>query len=108
MRKYACSICGYIYDEATGDPDRGIEPGTKWDEIPDDWDCPLCGATKSDFLEEIIKEQPVKDDTDYSVAGEESLRELSFGELSALFTNLSKGCTKQYRVEEAGLFDELA
>jgi len=49
MDKYVCKICGYIYDPEAGDPDNGIEPGTKFEEIPDDWVCPLCGASKSDF-----------------------------------------------------------
>jgi rubredoxin len=49
MQKYVCDICGYIYDPAEGDPDSGIEPGTPFEEIPDDWACPQCGATKSQF-----------------------------------------------------------
>lgn len=49
MQKYICELCGYIYDPAIGDPDSGIEPGTAFEAIPDDWSCPLCGATKSDF-----------------------------------------------------------
>ena len=49
MRKYVCKTCGYIYDPAEGDPDSGIEPGTPFEEIPDDWACPVCGAKKSYF-----------------------------------------------------------
>ncbi|MGB3533467.1 MAG: rubredoxin [Microcoleaceae cyanobacterium] len=49
MRKYVCKTCGYIYDPAEGDPDSGIEPGTPFESIPDDWECPVCGAKKSDF-----------------------------------------------------------
>lgn len=48
-KKYICVICGYIYDEALGWPDDGIAPGTKWDDVPDTWLCPDCGATKADF-----------------------------------------------------------
>ena len=48
-RKYECTVCGHIYDEAEGDPDSGIEPGTLWEDIPDDWHCPECGVEKSDF-----------------------------------------------------------
>jgi rubredoxin len=48
-RQYKCVICGHIYDEAKGDPDTGIAPGTKWEDIPDSWTCPECGATKADF-----------------------------------------------------------
>ena len=49
MKKYRCNVCGYIYDEALGDPDSGIQPGTKFEDIPDDWACPVCGVTKRDF-----------------------------------------------------------
>ncbi len=49
MKKYQCTICGYIYDPAKGDPDHGVEPGTSFDAIPDDWTCPDCGAEKSLF-----------------------------------------------------------
>lgn len=49
MKQYVCSVCGYIYDEAAGIPDDGIAPGTLWDQLPEDWVCPLCGAAKSEF-----------------------------------------------------------
>lgn len=49
MLSYVCDVCGYIYDPAEGDPDGGIEPGTAFEDIPDDWVCPLCGAGKEDF-----------------------------------------------------------
>jgi rubredoxin len=48
-RKWQCFFCGYIYDESAGDPDEGIAPGTRWEDIPDTWCCPGCGAAKSDF-----------------------------------------------------------
>ena len=48
MDKYACP-CGYIYDPEVGDPDSGIAPGTPFDDIPDDWACPICGLTKDVF-----------------------------------------------------------
>jgi rubredoxin len=51
MQKYECVICGYIYDPAEGDPDNGVDPGTAFADIPDDWVCPLCGAGKEDFQE---------------------------------------------------------
>ena len=50
--KYVCEICGYVYDEADGDPDNGIAPGTAWDELPEDFACPLCGIGKDMFSEE--------------------------------------------------------
>jgi len=49
MDKYQCSVCGYIYDPEKGDPDGGIKPGTRFEDIPDDWTCPVCGAEKSQF-----------------------------------------------------------
>ncbi len=48
-RKWICDACGYIYDEAKGDPDGGLPPGTRYDDMPDDWECPLCGLRKSDL-----------------------------------------------------------
>ena len=51
MMKYICNICGYIYDEALGDPDNGIAAGTKSEELGDDFVCPLCGVGKEDFSE---------------------------------------------------------
>ena len=51
MKKYVCDVCGYIYDEETGDPENGIEPGTKWEDVPDDFFCPLCGVGKDQFSE---------------------------------------------------------
>ena len=52
MKKDVCDICGYIYDEATGDPDNGIAAGTKWEALPDDFVCPLCGVGKDSFSEQ--------------------------------------------------------
>ncbi len=49
MAKYECTVCGYIYDPALGDPDANIPPGTAFEKLPDDWICPLCGAAKSEF-----------------------------------------------------------
>lgn len=51
MKKYVCDVCGYEYDEAAGDPDNGIEPGTKWEDVPEDFLCPLCGVGKDEFSE---------------------------------------------------------
>jgi rubredoxin-NAD+ reductase len=48
-RQYICRACGLVYDEQTGDPDSGLAPGTRFEDIPDDWACPLCGVVKSDF-----------------------------------------------------------
>jgi len=49
MDKYQCTVCGYIYDPKLGDPDGGIKPGTPFEKLPDDWVCPVCGASKAQF-----------------------------------------------------------
>jgi rubredoxin-NAD+ reductase len=49
--KYVCDVCGWEYDEAVGDPDNGIAPGTKWEDLPDDFECPLCSVGKDSFSE---------------------------------------------------------
>jgi len=46
---YICDVCGYEYDPAQGDPDNGVAPGTSFEELPNDWTCPLCGVEKTDF-----------------------------------------------------------
>ncbi len=51
MKKYECSACGYIYDPEAGDPDNGTDPGTAFENLPDDWACPICGAAKDMFEE---------------------------------------------------------
>ena len=50
--KFICNVCGYEYVEDLGDPDNGIAPGTKWQDVPDDFTCPLCGVGKEDFSAE--------------------------------------------------------
>ena len=49
MDKWECTVCGYVYDPALGDPENGVEPGTLFENLSDDWECPVCGAPKSDF-----------------------------------------------------------
>ena len=49
MQKYICTICDYIYDSEIGDPDSGIVAGTAFEDLPQDWECPDCGASKEDF-----------------------------------------------------------
>jgi rubredoxin len=48
-KRFMCLLCGYIYDEAKGWPQDGIQPGTRWEDVPLAWQCPECGATKDDF-----------------------------------------------------------
>ncbi|MBU0484258.1 MAG: rubredoxin [Proteobacteria bacterium] len=50
MQSYECTVCGYVYDPAIGDPDTGVVPGTSFEDLPDDWKCPVCSASKDDFI----------------------------------------------------------
>lgn len=52
MIKYVCDVCGYVLDPEQGDPDNGIEPGTAFEDLPDDWTCPMCGVEKDQFSPE--------------------------------------------------------
>ena len=52
MKKYVCEVCGYVYDEAMGEADHGVAPGTKWEDVSEDFVCPLCGVGKDQFAEE--------------------------------------------------------
>ncbi len=49
MQKWVCTICGYVYDPAEGDPGNGVAAGTKFEDVPESWVCPVCGAGKEDF-----------------------------------------------------------
>jgi len=107
VRKFKCSICGFIFEEAAGLPEKGISPGTKWEDISAGFVCPWCGASKTAFVEvsenvaatvpAIQQEGPV-----------EQVGEFTVGELSALFSNLAKGCEKQHLPEEMGLFLQIS
>jgi rubredoxin len=52
MQRYVCGVCGYVYDPAVGDPENGVDAGTPFDKLPDDWVCPVCGADKDAFAPE--------------------------------------------------------
>jgi rubredoxin len=52
MERWVCQVCGYVYDPAKGDPDGGVAAGTRFEDLPDDCGCPVCGAQKSDFAKE--------------------------------------------------------
>lgn len=52
MKKYVCNVCGFVYDPTVGDPDSGIPAGTAFEDLPDDWTCPVCGVSKEDFSPE--------------------------------------------------------
>lgn len=103
MSKYVCQICGYVYDEA--------KEKVKFDDLPADWTCPLCGAPKDQFkkAEEVTTEPVEKTKTVQSEPESvDDMREMTAGELSAVFSNLARGCEKQYKAEEAKLYSELA
>ena len=106
MRKFVCSVCGYTYDETAGIPDRGIAPGTRWEELPEDFVCPLCGASKTEFSEQGAAASP-NNLTSAPVVPAQHM-ELTPLEMSALCSNLARGCEKQYKSEEAALFTKLA
>ena len=94
--KYKCKICGYIYDD-----DKEKVP---FDQLPDTWKCPLCGARKSDFA-------PVTEEKKKEIVIEEDIGDmegLSVAQMSALCSNLAKGCEKQYMFKEMEKFNELA
>lgn len=96
--KYVCQICGYVYDDA--------KEKVPFEELPDDWKCPLCGAAKSDFKPEANGDEKKVVTAIEQV--EADLEKLSAGQLAALCSNLARGCEKQYKQEEADLFKQLA
>ena len=96
--KYICQICGYVYDDA--------KEKVPFEELPDDWKCPLCGAAKSDFKPEANGDEKKVVTAIEQV--EADLEKLSAGQLAALCSNLARGCEKQYKQEEADLFRQLA
>ncbi|TQS78938.1 MAG: rubredoxin [Methanomethylophilus alvi] len=117
MAKYVCTLCGYVYDEDKGIPESGIAPGTRFEDLPDDWTCPMCGSPKSMFkkIEEVpapsepVSAGPVKDAVSIPAGeGGDRMREMSFAEMADLCSNLQRGCEKQYLTEEAGLFGEIS
>ena len=94
--RYVCSICGYVYDEAQNPP---------WNTLSDDWKCPLCGAAKGVFRPEGTQQTaPI---TAVSALPTD-LRPLTAMELSAVCSNLARGCEKQYKADQAAAFTRLA
>ena len=95
--RYICQICGYVYDDAA--------EKIPFEQLPDAWKCPLCGAEKRDFAPEKSREPTAANPAaDYAA----ERKPLSAGQLAAVFSNLARGCEKQYKPEEAKLFRELA
>ncbi len=100
MSKWVCGICGYVYDEA--------KEGVPFESLPEDWVCPLCGADKSVFSREQKAAEKKPAAVIQPLKQTEEMRELSAGELSAVCSNLARGCEKQYLEREAALFREIA
>ena len=92
--KYICRICGYVYDDA--------KEKVPFEQIPDDWKCPLCGAMKKDFVPESV----TADTTSLHV--ETDLKPLNEGQLAMVCSNLARGCEKQYLPQQAEDFRTLA
>ena len=93
MKQMVCSVCTYTYDEAKGIPEAGIAPGTRWEDLPDDWRCPWCGAGKEMFREkDAASAAPVPEPAEKPHVEQE----LSPMELSIICSNLARGCEKQY------------
>ena len=104
--KYVCTVCGYVYDDAEHD--------VPFESLPEDWSCPLCKAPKSLFekVEEKQEAEPQAPET-FSAENDEPAENddlvlLGAGELSSLFSNLARGCEKQYQDEAKKCFDEIA
>lgn len=94
--KYICPICGYVYDESKEE--------LKFSELADNWVCPLCGAPKSIFKAENVSDSKPAPQLHIDA----KLEDLSAGALSAVFSNLARGCEKQYKSVESELFKELS
>ena len=96
LMRYVCSICGYVYDEAQNPP---------WNSLSDDWKCPLCGAARAAFRPEGA--EPAAAPAPVPALSTE-MRPLTAMELSAVCSNLARGCEKQYKADQAAAFTRLA
>jgi len=105
MKKMVCSVCSYTYDEATGIPEAGIAPGTPWENLPEQWKCPWCGAGKE---KKKKKKEEQEEAGEVIIKKPHEERELSAMELSVICSNLARGCEKQYLLEESENFHKLA
>jgi rubredoxin len=122
MKQMVCSVCSYTYDEAKGVPEAGIAPGTPWEDLPEDWRCPWCGAGKEAFREkketpppppaprEERKAPPAQGEPREKPRGGKPHieKQLSPMELSVICSNLARGCEKQYLPEQEAAFRKLA
>ena len=113
MKQMVCSVCSYTYDEAKGIPEAGIAPGTRWEDLPDDFRCPWCGAGKEAFEEKreaqtAPAQQPRESARAKRPPAQHDDRQLSPMELSVICSNLARGCEKQYMPEQEKAFRKLA
>lgn len=105
MKTYICTVCGFDYSEAAGDPDRGIAPGTRWEDVPEDWVCPICGADKSMFyLQAEAEEKPAQAEQPAAKSAADASRK----QLAVMASNLARGAGKQYREAMSAAFGSLA
>ena len=107
MKTYVCSICGFVYDEAKGLPDTGVPAGTRWADLSESWVCPLCGASKTEFHLAGESAPDVGERAPDASGSMGSLTALAALEMSAVCSNLARGCEKQYLAQEAGWYREL-
>ena len=96
--KYICPICGYVYDEE--------KEKVPFSQLPDSWVCPLCGAVKAVFKAEQTENSAKSDLAPIELDGD--MQQLSTGAIAAVFSNLARGCEKQYKPEEMELFSQIA
>lgn len=120
MKKTVCSVCSYTYDEAKGIPEAGIAPDTAWENLPEDWKCPVCGAGKDAFKESAptagatetgggsAEGKRVRRAAETAEAKAADERRLTAAEMSVVCSNLAKGCEKQYLAKQAEEFGRLA
>lgn len=103
MKEYKCLVCGFVYNEEKGHSESELKNGTKWEDIPSSWVCPLCGATKDEF--QLVGEKIEKKVSELEVERDSTLEA---SEISVIFSNLAKGFEKMYMPEEAGYAKEIA
>lgn len=116
MKQMVCSVCSYVYDESAGIPEAGIAPGTAWEDLPEGWRCPVCGAGKDAFVSKSGEAKPKKAATakrgggkaESSAANDHIERELTAAEMSVICSNLARGCEKQYLTAQSEDYRTLA
>ena len=106
MRQFKCAVCGYVYDESIGIPEKGIQAHTKWDDLPDSFRCPLCNANKSAF--KLIQETVSEVTTSVATKSVSASEAVLLGEITAICSGLAKGCEKQRLLPEMDAFSTIS